>query len=87
MKYYIITKLDSGFYSAAMTLIAFSGNIHRLFDDRNYVAGIFIDFTQAFDTGGHKIILHKLHRYGIRGQANNSFKSYLTNRTQYTYVN
>ena len=31
--------------------------------------------------------LHKLHRYGIRGHTNDFFRSYLTNRTQYTYVN
>ena len=70
-----------------MALIESSDNIHRLLDDGNYVIGIFIDFTQAFDTVDHEIILHKLHRYGISGHANDFFRSYLTNRTQYTYVN
>ena len=74
-------------YSTTMALIEFSDNIHRLLDDGNYVIGIFIDFTKAFDTVDHKILLHKLHRYGIRGHANDFFRSYLTNRTQYTYVN
>ena len=40
-----------------------------------------------FDTVDHEILLHKLHRYGIRGPANDFFRSYLTNRTQYTDVN
>ena len=70
-----------------MALIEFSDNIHRLLDDENYVIGIFIDFTKAFDTVDYEILLHKLHRYGIRGHANDFFRSYLTNRTQYTYVN
>ena len=70
-----------------MALIKFSDNIHRLLDDGNYVIGIFIDFTKAFDTVDHEILLHKLHRYGIRGHVNDFFRSYLTNRTQYTYVN
>ena len=62
-------------------------NIHRLLDDGSYVIGIFIDFTKAFDTVDHEILIHKLHRYGIRGHANDFFRSYLTNRTQYTFVN
>ena len=83
-KYYVITNLDSGNYSTNIALIEFSFNIHRFLDDGNYVIGIFIDFTKAFDTVDHEILLSKLHRYGIRGHANNLFRSYLTNRTQYT---
>ena len=70
-----------------MALIEFSDNIHRLFDDENYVIGIFIDFATAFDAVDHEILLHELHRNGIRGHANNFFRSYVFNRTQYTYVN
>ena len=50
-----------------------SDNIHRLLDVGNYVIGIFIDFTKAFDTVDHEILLNKLYRYGIRGHANNLF--------------
>ena len=67
-----------------MALIELSDNIHRLLDDGNYFIGIFIDFTKAFDTVDHEILLHELHRYGIYGHANDFFRSYLTNRTQYT---
>ena len=35
----------------------------------------------------HEILLSKLDRYGIRGHANNCFRSHLTNREQYTFVN
>ena len=73
--------------STTKALIEFSDHIHRLLDDGNYVIGIFIDFTKAFDTVDLEIILHKLHRYGIHGHANDFFRCYLTNRTQYTYVN
>ena len=70
-----------------MALIGFSDNIFCLLDYKNYVIGIFIDFTHAFDTVDHEILLHKLNTYGIHGHANYFFKSYLINRTQYTYVN
>ena len=60
-------------YSSTMALIEFSDNIHRLLDEGNYVIGISIDVTKAFDTVNHETLLHKLYRYGIRGHANNFF--------------
>ena len=74
-------------YSTTLALIEFSDTLHRLLDEKNYVIGIFVDFTKAFNTVDHDILLSKLDRYGIRGHANNYFRSYLTNRQQYTFVN
>ena len=56
-----------------MALIEFSDNIYRPLDDGNIAIGILIDFAKAFDTVDHKIILSKLHRYGIRAHTNNFF--------------
>ena len=41
---------------------------------------IFLDLSKAFDTLEHSTIFKKLDRYGIRGQALEWFKDYLTNR-------
>ena len=61
--------------------------IKRFLDEKQYVIGIFIDFRKAFDTVNHDILLDKLECYGIQGHANKFFRSYLTNRRQYTLVN
>ena len=42
---------------------------------------------QAFDTVSHKILLTKLEHYGIRGLALNWFSSYLSNRSQFVFIN
>ena len=49
--------------------------------------GIFLDLTKAFDTVDHDILLQKLNSYGIRGHSNDFFRSYLTNREQFTFIN
>ena len=75
------------FYSTLLALIEVTDLIKRFLDEKQYVIGIFIDFRKAFDTVNHDILLDKLECYGIRGHADKNFRSYLTNRRQYTLVN
>lgn len=55
-------------------------------DRKEPIIALFMDITKAFDYVEHSILLNKLYKYGIRGQAHNLLKSYLSEREQFTQV-
>ena len=61
--------------------------IYNNLDNGFTVLSLFLDFSKAFDCVDHKILLHKLNVYGIRGIALTWFQSYLSNRVQYVSIN
>jgi hypothetical protein len=74
-------------HSTQMPLILLTDHILNAIDTGDYVLGVFLDFSKAFDTVDHHILLQKLEHYGIRGVAYNWIKSYLENRKQFVYYN
>ena len=73
--------------STSHALIEITDKIMKACDQGLFACGVYLDLKKAFDTVNHDILLSKLHHYGIRGKANDWFKSFLVNRNQYTSIN
>ena len=56
------------------------GNVLKSLDNKKFNALILLDLSKAFDTIDHKILSHKLYKYGIRGVCLDWFNDYLNNR-------
>jgi len=74
-------------HSTDHAILSIVDKIQKAIEERNYSCGTFLDFSKAFDTVNNKILLGKLEHYGIRGIANDWFKSYLTDCQQVVMVN
>ena len=61
--------------------------ITKSLENGEFIIGVFLDFSKAFDTVNHDVLLQKLHHYGIRGSALKWFQSYLSDRQQYVTYN
>lgn len=86
----ILSNTQFGFRNRHSTSHAIT-NIHeRILENINndkHTATIYLDLSKAFDCVNHNILLSKLSFYGIRGVALDFFRSYLSNRKQFTIVN
>ena len=74
-------------HSSYMALMVMINEISQALNSGEHVVGIFLDFSKAFDTVNHSILLKKLYYYGIRGNALEWFESYLSGRQQYVTYN
>ena len=89
-KHKVLYDYQFGFrrgHSTSLALIEILENLHLKLDNNEWIYGVYLDLSKAFDTVNHDILLHKLQHYGIRGKAHEWFYSYLNNRKQYTDVN
>ena len=91
LEYYnVLFENQFGFqklHSSYMALMVLTDKLIKSLENGKYVIGVYLDFSKAFDTVDHAILLSKLSHYGIRGNALNWFISYLSNRKQYVTYN
>ena len=82
----LLYKFQFGFrslHSPNLALIIMADKISKALESGEYVLGLFLDFSKAFDTVNHSILFKKLEFYGIQGVALSWFESYLSSRVQY----
>ena len=70
-----------------MPFMVLIDKLTRALDNGKFVVGILLDFSKAFDTVDHDILLTKLSHYGIRGVPFLWFQGYLSKRQQFVTYN
>lgn len=86
----LISKNQYGFrknLSTADAVVKFKNNTLEAFNNGNCVLGIFIDFSKAFDTINHNILLAKMRKLGFSESTVSWVANYLSNRSHSTLVN
>ena len=73
--------------STTSMLICLSDMVGRLLESNRYVRCVMIDFSKAFDTVNHQILLSKLKMFPIPVNVIKWIMSFLTGRSQSTKVN
>ena len=60
--------------------------VYSSLDSKQSTIAVYLDFSKAFDTVNHNILMSKLLHNGIRGVMQHWFESYLSNRKQYVLI-
>lgn len=85
-----ISPNQHGFMSGRSTvtnLSTITQYLAEVMDKRGQVDVIYTDFSRAFDTINHTILLHKLQRFGLSPNTLKLMSSYLDNRINYVSYN
>jgi hypothetical protein len=86
----LLPSRQSGFrrnYSTETALLHFSQGIFNAMSEKKIRVVLSLDFSKAFDTVDHEILLSKLRRLGFGCSIVALFQSYLSGRIQRTRVN
>ena len=89
-KHNILYKYQSGFrekHGTNTALIVLIDKTSTAINNGDRVLGVFLDFSKAFVTVDHSILLKKLYKYGIRGAAHKWVSRYLYGRQQFVSFN
>ena len=84
----MLYKCQFGFRQNYCTSVALTYQVENILShvqNGDYVIGVFMDFSKAFDTVNHNVLLNKLENYDTRGIASSLLESYLSERKQFVH--
>ncbi len=88
---YVYEEFQSGFrphHSTGTTIVKISNDLLLASDQGCILLLVLLDLSAAFDTIDHDILIDRLQNYtGIQGQALRWFRSYLSDRYHFVYLN
>jgi len=85
----ILSPSQFGFQKNMCTsdaIVEYLDALYQALNLRKSVVSVFLDFSKAFDTVRHDVLIDKLEYLGIRGIVLNWFRSYLGDRQQYVSI-
>ena len=86
----IVCKNQHGFRPKHSTTSATTSYLRYIYDNiknNKNTYSLFLDYSKAFDTVSHPLLINKLKNFGLSNKTCLWFKSYLTNRNQKVYAN
>ena len=89
-KHSLLYKYQFGFrkgYSTNFATITLIDKISQALDEDNYILGIFLHLSKAFDTINHSILCEKIEFHRIRGIALDWVRNDSSDRSQYAEYN
>ena len=89
-KHNIILPSQYGFrknHSTDLAILDLHDQITTALSKNQYIVGVLLDLSKAFDTLDHTILLYKLEHNGVRGTPLAWFSDYLSNRQYTEYEN
>ena len=86
----ILYKHQYGFrksHSTSMALLHLIDKVSSALENNEFTCSIFVDFSKAFDTVNHYILLKKMQKYGFHDVTFEWLKNYISNRQQFVCIN
>ena len=86
---YILCTNQFGFRKNSNTsaaIIEFPDYVYSSIDTKHSTIAVHLDFSKAFETVNHNILMSKVLHNGIRGVMQSWFESYLSNRKEYVSI-
>ena len=85
----IYSNTQSGFrkgHSTTTLLLKFRDDIQKAMNKHEITLSVLIDYSKAFDTINHELLLKKLVEFNFSNSTKKILMSYLTNRHQFVQI-